>query len=196
MLTVVIASCVHYVSIGVREILDNRQHSCFGNSLLDIKEFYPFMNVEVTDTAAYLKSVAMQPPPTKYLHQIYRETLTAGKFQFAKHSLEELNETLRPIEAKATLESQILCVSPLDGASDLANWKDEVKRLCGGHFDNYRERICSSSGPISMEEEKPEGLWMGSSPQQTQRPRSARQYQQGQHTNQGNRWHPKASYEE
>ena len=38
------------------------------------------------------------------------------------------------------------------------------------------ERIRSSSGPISMEEEKSEGLWMGSSPRQPQRPRSARQY--------------------
>ena len=141
--------CVHCV--GVEEVLCNRQHACMGNSQLDVKEFYPFMNVEETDSVTAIQPVAMQPPPPKYVHQTHKEILTTGKCQFAKHSLDKLNESLRPIEAKATLESQILYVSPLDGASDLANWEDEVKRLCDEHFDNYREEVVQVSQEAKAE---------------------------------------------
>ena len=118
------------------------QHVNLGYFQLVVKEYYPFMRVEETDTNVHTRPVNTQPTAPKFNWKPQREKLSAGKYNFAKRGLNKLNQALQQIKAKATLEdSHSLCISPLEGASDISNWEDNVKEVCDEYFTDYFEDI-------------------------------------------------------
>lgn len=135
---------VHYNNCaGVQEVFADPQHVCLGYSQLVAKEYYPFMRVEETDTnAVHTQPIDTQPATPKFNWSTHRERLSSGRYSFARRGLDKLNQTLQQAKAKATLEDgHTICITPLEGASEVSNWEDNVKELREEHFADYFEDV-------------------------------------------------------
>lgn len=121
-------------------MLANPQHAHLDTSQLTVKEYYPFMREEEVDTGTPTQPIVAQPLAPKFNWSTQREQLSAGRYRFAKCTLEKLNETLQKIKAKATLEDgEYICITPLEGSSDISDWEDKVKSFRDEHFNDYHE---------------------------------------------------------
>lgn len=134
---------VHYnVYAGVQDVFADPQHVCLGYSQLVVREYYPFMRAEETDANVHTQPIDMQPAAPKFSWSMQREKLSAGRYSFAKRGLDELNQTLQQAKAKATLEGgHTLCITPLEEASEISNWEDNIKELREEYFADYSEDV-------------------------------------------------------
>ena len=127
---------------GVQKVFADPQHVNLGYSQLSVKEYYPFMRVEGTDSNQDTNIDTQQPAAPKFKWNVQREKLSAGRYNFAKHGLDKLNQILQQAKAKATLEDgHILCIAPLEEASEISNWEDNVKEFREEYFANYFEEV-------------------------------------------------------
>lgn len=128
---------------GVQKVFADPQHVYLGYSKLVVKEYYPFMRAEET-TDAYLRTqpIDTQPAAPKFNWSTQREKLTTGRYNFAKRGLDRLNQTLQQAKAKATLEDgHTLSITPLEDASEISNWEDNIKELREEYFADYFEDV-------------------------------------------------------
>ncbi len=100
------------------------------------------MRAEETDANLHMQPIDTQPAAPKFNWSTQREKLSTGRYNFAKRGLDGLNQTLQQAKAKATLEDgHTLCITPLEDASEVSNWEDNVKELREEYFADYFEDV-------------------------------------------------------
>jgi hypothetical protein len=124
---------------GVQKVFADSEHVHLGYDQLVVKEYYPFMRAEETDANLPIDTQIAAP---KFNWSTQREKLSPERYSFAKRSLKKLNQKLQQAKAKATLEDgHTLCITPLEDASEVSNWKDNVKELREDYFAEYFEIV-------------------------------------------------------
>ena len=130
------------ICTDVQIVLANPQHIHLGDTQLVVKEYYPFMELEETDTAPPTQPIVLQPYGTKYIWSKQRKRLSPGRYNFAKRGLYRLNQILRQIKASALLESgQTLCISPSEKTSSMSDWENKANELLDKYFADCYEDV-------------------------------------------------------